>query len=103
MFSNELRKTWIALILLGLAAGTWLLAGVANGAGVWKWFDLVSPVLAFAGMLSCAPRGALTRTLPRIYDDVRARRQPRSSPLQAVCFVFALLLAFASLHGHAQS
>ncbi|HVT32550.1 MAG TPA: hypothetical protein VHE32_07880 [Rhodanobacteraceae bacterium] len=95
MFPNESRTTWTALVLLGFAAAAWLVADLVSGAGFGKWLGLVSPLLAFAGMLMSAPRGALNRTLPRIHDDVRKGREPRSTPLQKLCFVLGLLLVAA--------
>lgn len=91
-FADESRKTWIALVLLGAAAGSWWIAEAWKGAGVSKWLAVASPILAFAGMLMSVPRGALNRTLSRIHDDYRSGRQPMSTALQKICFMLALLL-----------
>ena len=92
MFPNESRKTWVALALIGCAAGLQLVAGAAESGTHGKWANQAATLLIVISLLLGSPTGSLNRNLGQIHRDIASGRQARSTRLQMICSVLAIAL-----------
>ena len=99
MMSNEPKRNWIALCLLGCAAALFLVHGLATSSG-WKMHSATAAgwLLLIALATLVWPWRNLNRTFAQVHADIRSGRQARSTPLQRICFALAFALIVVQVY-----
>ncbi|MEO8461506.1 MAG: hypothetical protein ABI451_13335 [Dokdonella sp.] len=94
MFAKESLPTWIAFVLLGIAALVFELNRVYRPVGAWHLvanFGVVCLVL-LSMRLSWRSAGSLNRNISNVYRDVISGQQPPRTLLHILCSASGMLL-----------